>query len=141
MGGYLLRQALDDCCFAYAGLADEHRVVLRLAQQGRNDTFYLSIAAANRFKLTAKGSRGQVTCDGVRRTLKKEWQFDVVQRSSLFSLSSLYGTLKLDALAALEVRRIFPKDFKKGFQDRQLTRQARYDGLAQEGAQGCFRAS
>ena len=55
-----LGQTLDDSGFAGAGLADEHRVVLRTARQHLNGTANLLVTADNRIELALAGLLGEV---------------------------------------------------------------------------------
>ena len=53
-------QSLGDGSLAYAGLADQHGVVLAAAGQDLDDPLYLGIAADNGVQLAAAGGLGQI---------------------------------------------------------------------------------
>ena len=53
-------ETFDDGCFAHAGLADQHRVVLRAARQHLDHAADLLIAADHRVQLAAPRLLGQV---------------------------------------------------------------------------------
>ena len=75
----LLRQALDDGGLADAGLADEHRVVLRPPAQHLLDALDLDVAADQRIELVLHRRFGQVAAElGQQRRL-----FDARQRRLL----------------------------------------------------------
>ena len=59
-GDDLLRQALDDRRLAHAGLADEHRVVLRAPAEHLDDALDLLVAADHRVEPVVARQRGQV---------------------------------------------------------------------------------
>ena len=62
-----LRQALDDRGLADAGLADEHRVVLRAARQHLNDAADLFVAADDGIELALASRLGQVARIALKR--------------------------------------------------------------------------
>ena len=64
-----LGQPLGDRRLADARLADEHRVVLRLAQQDRDQPVGLGLAAAHRLELVAQRRVGQVPRVSLQRVM------------------------------------------------------------------------
>ncbi len=58
-----LRQALDDGGLADAGLADQHRVVLRPAREHLHDALDLLLAADHRVELAVAGELGEVAAE------------------------------------------------------------------------------
>ena len=81
-GDDALREALDDRRLADAGLADQHRVVLRAAREHLDDAADLLVAADHRVELALLGQRGQVAAELLER------------------LVGALGILRGDALAA-----------------------------------------
>ena len=63
-----LRQALDDGCLAHAGLADQHRVVLRAPLQHLDGAADLLVPADDRVQFTADGLAGQIDGEFVQRS-------------------------------------------------------------------------
>ena len=62
-------QSFDDGGLADAGLADEHRVVLRAARQHLDDAADLLVAADDRIELAAPGELGQVAAVPLERLI------------------------------------------------------------------------
>ena len=62
-----LGEALDDGGLADAGLADEHRVVLRAAREDLHDPLDLGLAADDRVELAVGGELGQVAAELVEQ--------------------------------------------------------------------------
>ena len=62
-----LREALDDRGLADAGVADQHRVVLRAAREHLDHAADLLVAADHRVELPALGSLGQVAAELLQR--------------------------------------------------------------------------
>ena len=62
-----LREALDDGGLADAGLADQHRVVLRAARQDLHHALDLGLAADDRVELALGGELGQVAAELVEQ--------------------------------------------------------------------------
>ena len=77
-----LREPLDDRGLADAGVADQHRVVLRAAREHLDHAPDLLVAADHRVELALLGARGQVAAELLER------------------LVGLLGILRRDALAA-----------------------------------------
>ena len=65
-----LREALDDRRLADAGLADEHRVVLRAPREHLDDAADLLVAADDRVELPRLGERGQVAAVLLERLVR-----------------------------------------------------------------------
>ena len=62
-----LGQALDDGGLAHAGLADQHRVVLRAAREDLHDPLDLGLAADDRVELALGGELGEVAAELVEQ--------------------------------------------------------------------------
>ena len=58
--GDALRQSFDDGGLAYAGLADQHGIILRAAAQNLDDALDFAFAADQRIELAVHGGLGQV---------------------------------------------------------------------------------
>jgi hypothetical protein len=123
MGGYALGQSFNHRRLANAGLADEYRVILRLAQQRGNNALDLGIATTDRLKLIAKRGSGQVAREVFKRVLGREWQIDGFQGHSPF-LFLLYGTLELDALLVFGGRAFSRDSAQSVFGEKRATRSA-----------------
>ena len=65
--GDALGEALDDGGLAHAGLADEHRVVLRAAREDLHDPLDLGLAADDGVELALGGELGQVAAELVEQ--------------------------------------------------------------------------
>ena len=66
-GDDALGEALDDRRLADAGLADEHRVVLRAAAEHLDDAADLLVAADDRVELALLGALGEVDAEALER--------------------------------------------------------------------------
>ena len=58
--GDALRQAFDDGGLAYAGLADQHRIILGAAAQNLHHALHFAVAAHQRIELAIHGGLRQV---------------------------------------------------------------------------------
>ena len=61
--GDALRKAFDDGGLAYAGLADQNRIVLGTAAEDLDDALQFSVAADQRIKLPVHGGLSQVAAE------------------------------------------------------------------------------
>ncbi len=66
-------EAFDNRCLADAGLADEHRVVLRATRQHLNHASYFLVAADHRIELAPPRQLGEVAAVSFERLIRALW--------------------------------------------------------------------